>query len=347
VIEVDTSSSHEELRNELQGVARDDGLTPAKLESTRLIALMARLPEWSVTDSTRMMCRLIADVVAELRGEKARTAARVTLNLDDSPVQGRSAMARQAALAEERAVHADTVRAWWRSAVKALADILPLKIRELNDSPERWNAYRNESRAVPAGDLPGYSFDRIEVAWRLTGKLATEMTTSRWLVSRRDGLDRIPARGWYFSDRSADSCEVVPLLNCQKIDSRHMGRGILLSTLELPEPLKQGQCVFFAYKVVVHSKKETETLFFHNVASAGVKLLLYRVQFDPGMPPENIWSFAGGDEIEFMTPPPRGSSRYLSVNRFGFAEQVFSDCRFGLKYGVSWRWPERGSMGEE
>ncbi|CAM3354981.1 hypothetical protein KIPE111705_04405 [Kibdelosporangium persicum] len=344
---MDVRSSHEELRNELQGVARDEGLTPAKLESTRLLALMARLPEWSVTDSTRMLYKLIVDVVADLRGEKARTAARVTLNLDGSPVRGRSAMARQAALAEKRAVHADTVRAWWRSAVNALADILPLKIGELNDSPEQWNTYRNGSPVADHGTVPDHSFDRIEVAWRLRGKLATEMTTSRWLVSHRDGFDRVNARGWYFSDRSADSCEVVPLLNCRKVDSRHMGRGILVSKLELPQPLKQGESVFFAYKVVIHSTKETETLFYHNVASAGVKLLLYRVQFDPGTSPDDIWSFAGGDEVEFMTPPPRGSSRYLAVNRLGYAEQVFTDCRFGLKYGVSWRWPERGSMGEE
>jgi hypothetical protein len=338
VIEV-KRMSYDMLRTELQDVARDEGLTPAKLESTRLLALVAEIPDWSVVDATKVLYRLIVDVVAGLRGEKARTAARATLNLEGSPVEGRSAMGRQAALAAKRHVHPDTVRGWWRNAVKSLADLLPSRIDELNRDPSRWNAYLTESSAEDV-DRPDYSFDRVEVAWRLRGKRGIDMTTSRWLVARRDGVDRVLARGWYFSDRRPGSCEVLPLMNCQQISSTNVGRGILVSELALPRPLKQGEGVFYAYQVVIHSERETEKLFYHSVSSAGVKLLLYRVQFDPDVQPARIWSFASPDEVDAAIPPPLGSPRYLTTNRFGYTECSFRDCRHGIKYGVSWQWHE-------
>jgi len=333
------SVSLDEIRVEVQGLGRDEGLTVSKLEGTQLLTLIRRPLEWSDEDAAVALQQLILELVARIRDEKPRVAARATLNLGTSPVAGRSGTARQKALAADRSVHPDTVREWWYDAVESLLDVLPRKIEELNSTPGGWSPYGPTFTLVPDEDRPNFSLDRVDVAWRLRGRVGEELLSYRWLRALEDGVDRYQAIAWYFSDPDHDKYEVVPLLNCEKGQSTRSRRGILLTDLVFPEPLSQSDSIFFAYKVLIKSDREAETVFLHSVRSAGVSHLIFRVQFDPCEMPTRAWSFTAMSDADPYVLPPDGSPRYLVPNRLGYVEEHFRNCKRGAKYGISWQWP--------
>lgn len=336
---VDTSELEEQLRIELQALARDEGLTPSKLEGSRLLSSFTLSGELSVQGASEALLGLIVDLVGRLRDEKERQAARATMNLVGSNSRGSGAQARQEALAIERGVDKRTVRRWWTNSVATLAKTLVVRIGELNEHPSGWEPYIvSQASGRDSAVEPGYSFERVDSAWRLRDRVAIEMITYRWLTARRDGLDRVRATAWYFSDQSEGSCEIVPLLNCVRASDEHLGRGLHVAELEFPKPLKAGEEVFFAYKILIHSNQVMEPVFYHGTQSAGVKLLNCRVQFDPAAVPEAIWSFATPHEADQYISPPAGSPKYLFPNRLAYTEHSFRNCQYGVRYGIAWQW---------
>jgi len=337
------------LREQLQGLARDEGLTAAKLEGSSIL-LMSSPSHVSPPEAARALVNVIIDSIAGLRDEKERSAARAMLNVDGPRTTEHTATARQVALARQRHTHQDTVRRWWRHALDDLAPLVLARIDELNSDPSAWLRYMSDEQSLSAGgksDLSGYHFEQVDLMWRLRGRTATEMLTFRRLVAREDGLDRVKARGWYFSDPSPDACRIEPLFNCAMVDFGHVGRGIQLAELVFAEPLRRGQEVFYGYRVVVHSDKELDTLFYHHVTSAGVRRLNFHVQFDPSMPPAVAWRFATNDDAEPMIPPVSGSDSYLEPpNNLGYLGHHFRDARHGLKCGIAWRWSMRNHSPE-
>lgn len=335
----------DQLRGELQVLARDQGLTPFKLEGSRLLTLVARSGDLRRAEAAQALYRLIVEVVADLPSQKERQAARATMNVGRPNMQGLTALARQAELAKETKAHPDTVRRWWRRALDSLVELLPERINQLNNDPPAWDHFESNIKD-DADNLdekrPRYSFDQVDIIWRLRGRVAIEMITFRRLIAREDGVDHVNAKGWYFSDPSPDSCEIVPLLNCMKSASAHVGRGIQLAELRFAEALEKGQQVFYGYKVLVHSQQEIDPLFYHHVTSAGVRQLNIHVQFDSTERPAMAWGFASRDDAEPLISPPDGSQDYLAINHLGYLKYSAQNCRHGVKHGVSWRWQRGG-----
>lgn len=327
------------IREEVQALGREEGLIPAKLEGTDLVACVKPPSSWSVSDTAIALCRLFDEIVSIITDEKERSAARATLNLVLSPVRGRSANARQEALAQLRGVHKDTVRSWWRAAATTLSASLDRKITELNRNPSNWEAYLATSSLIDEDRelLPDYSLQRVEVLWCLKGRTVSEFHTTRTLVAHRDGIDSYSAKTWYFSDPDPAKYEVVPLINCLKGEETSPGRGILLTNIKFP-PLMKGEAVSFGYKVLIHSSRDTEAILQHEVRSAGTRLLRFQVQFDPEVPAERVWRFVSLDDTTSLVPPDEGSTRYLTGTQLGYFEQLFRDCRHGYKYGIAWKW---------
>ncbi|MBL7491555.1 hypothetical protein I6A60_39155 [Frankia sp. AgB1.9] len=334
--------STDSIRRELQAVARDEGLTAAKLEHSELAGLIVRRVDWSPSDFGGAFYELICETVGQLREEKLRLAAQAALGLGDGQFPGRTLSLRQKELAASKGVHGDTVRDWWRDAATRIAERLVVLVADLNQNPGDWDRYRSDrpTGTIEAGTRPNFSLSRVDVAWRLVGKVGRELVSYRSLVAHADGIDRYSVQSWYYSDPRHSAYRVHPLLNCALGESTAMPRGILLTDLLLPETLMKGDRVFFAYRVEIDSDRAAEPIFLHEVRAASVERLIFRVQFDPDMLPGLVWSFAARGELEPFTLPPDGSSRYLRPSRLGYVEREFTNCAYGGKYGISWRWVE-------
>src|SRR5262249_12167428 len=153
--------------------------------------------DWNAAEIGDALYALICEVVDSLREDKLRLAARAALNIGDTSVAGRSTLnRRQKNLAAAREVHWDTVREWWRVALKRIAAALATKAAELNDAPNGWEAYRADRPGRPMGDdiRPNFSLTRVDVTWRLIGKVGRELVSYRWLVAHADGIDRYPVQ---------------------------------------------------------------------------------------------------------------------------------------------------------
>ncbi|MBN6035241.1 hypothetical protein [Amycolatopsis sp. 195334CR] len=329
-----------QVEAELRQLAQGDGLAAGKLVGTNIFRLASPPESWRKEDICSALVRLVDDLASSLPNENHKMAVQTSLNIGTHPVSGRL-LERQTVLARKLDVHADTVRTWWQTEAGQLASLLTQRIRELNIDQALWDEYHPFSLGdnFDSDDHPPtYSFDRIEVSWLFRKRTATELMTQRWIVAHEDNVTGVEAASWYFSDDSPESCEVEPIMNCEKGEVSLYGRGLRHTELKFARTLRRGEGYFYAYRVAVRSQKEMEPLFYHGVRSAGVKHLLCNAQFDPSCLPVKVWSFAARYDAQPYIEPPPGSPRFVTVNRLGFAHKEFKSCQHGVKYGLAWKW---------
>ena len=334
--------SLDDVRREIQGLGGPDGLSPGKIEESALMSLAQAPGDWATEEVAQALCDLVADAARKLRNEKERAAAAAAMMLDELGVQRRPAKARWRARAVDVGLHPDTLRkTWWPRAVDTLAEAVPGRVRQVNETPSGWEQYRStgvaSQREVEAS--ADHHMETVDVAWLLRGRVLSELLTYRTLVAHRDGLSSYQARAWYFNDPDPDKYEIVPLMNCALGRLRRAGnRGLLLADLEFPEPLRRDDRVFFAYKILIHSEKDAEPVVRHEVRSERVDSLVFRVQFDTTALPTSIWHFSGSDDADPYQRPSEGSPRYIQPTRLGYVQAAWQAARRGRMYGITWSW---------
>lgn len=334
-----SGSSDEAVYRELLKLGEREGMSASKLETSSLLDRMDNWPEsWTLHDRARALSRLIVDCVEGIKQPNHRSAARAALNIAGSEVAGDSAKARWKALAQARLSNETTMRKWWYSAVEALARSVPDRISVVSREAD-WPKYRTD---VVVGDpdftLPPYRFVRVDTTWWLQGRVGTETITHRRIEALQDGVDAVPTFGRYYSDGQPGATHLEPLANCELGPVRNSYRGAYTQVL-LPGPLAAGDEAYYSFRIRYTSQEDCEPVVAYDVTAQSVGLFVARLQFDPAELPARCWFFRARTPTEAVTPPePSDTSRDVPVNRLGYCEKRFSNCSFGVTFGLAWDW---------
>lgn len=322
-------------------------LSQATSPGRRSIMDACRTPDsWDAEVKATAIIAVIIEVVNDLRNVRWRRAAEAALRVSGREFAGaendslaarfRTAARFDPSPEQDLKARSEAYRYFWMAAAKRLAVDLLVRIDELNESPERWNAYGAAKTAAGPRALP-ISFDRTDVLYRLDGMIGVQSISYRWLTAH-DAVDHYDVVGHYYSDPDAP-VEVRPLANCE-LDGPmvELPTGGRRGRLRFGRTLGPGEKHFFAYMTIFNSKRQCRPTILYDVRGQSMRDLTLRVQFDPTYPPRKAWAFDIGMQTDGLDVPGDGDPAVLKIGANGYADNEFPQCERGRKYGIRWMW---------
>lgn len=242
----------------------------------------------------------------------------------------------------------------WRNVARLWSHTRPELARRIHEGLQQraqsgWEEGAFAGADPEGGDVQPFIVERLEVTYFFNQHRSfTHSATERWLSAELPGAEgqssidhyKVRARYTDTSDsETAQQTEIEPILNCRRGRTRVGRDGWLMTEMYFPEPVKNGQKVFFASLVRSEGETPTIPLVYIHVTSHGIMDLVMRLQFHPNAAPKTCWVYRGALE------PNRGSApsvedhdRWRQPSSLGYVEHVAESCAPGLYYAVGWTW---------
>ena len=204
--------------------------------------------------------------------------------------------------------------------------------------------------ADPEGrDIQPFIVDRLEVTYFFNQHRSfTHSVTERMLIavlSNAEGqssVDHYKVRARYTdasNSQTVRQTEITPLLNCRRGRTEIGQDGWLMTEMCFPEPLQDGEKVFFASLVRSEAEGPTLPLVYIQVTSHGIVHLEMRLQFHPNATPRACWVYRGSEEPGRGSAPSAGErDRWREPTSLGYVEHVAQNCTPGFYYAIGWTW---------
>jgi hypothetical protein len=333
--------------------SRGNGLSIRKVLDSPL-DLSALPREWNSFYSAWRVHELICECAKQLQdgdSEIALTALNQFFAVTDTTLYGRFKLLcvndqLGVSIAARRLTH-------WHSAARRWSYIRPDLARRIHQELQRRARTGWEETFVgadPESDIQPFIVERLEVTYFFNQhKAFTHSATERWLsvelpsAERQSPVDhyKVRARYIYGSNKNVvHQTEVEPILNCRRGRTQVGRDGWLMTEMCFPEPVKNGDKVFFASLVrSVGEEAPTIPLVYIHVTSYGIKNLAMRIQFHPNAAPKACWVYRGLQEPDRgSAPSAEDRDLWRKPSSLGFLEHVEEGCPPGLYYALGWRW---------
>jgi hypothetical protein len=237
----------------------------------------------------------------------------------------------------------------WHDIRHELAEQVLAEIENRNDSG--WTEYSAEGEMLAASDFQPFVVNRLEVTYFIDqGHVCTEATTQRWVsadLNEAGGTStidhyRVRARhSGLKDDRAPADTDILPMLNCRPGATTIRPDGWLTTLMYFPEPLRNGESVFFATRVKQRTNLPVHPVASIQITSLGVLKLIMRVQFHPNSVPSSCWVYSGtsvADAEGEHAPNDPDHTKLLRPNDLGYVEYREQNCPPGWFYTVGWEW---------
>jgi len=340
----------------LSELAAGRGVTVNKLLHSPTLGKCRMPSDWSSINRVAVLLDLIRQVADEFPRQMDRQITLVALN-QFAGIAGRSPAERFEGLASRYA--------YPRSAGKisgVTVRRLALRWRRLRDEFGRhiwteiearnvngWEAYRTSPQLTDASDFQPFVVPRLEVTYFIDQRrVCTETITQRWITADLkeskgiDSIDHYKVRAKYSEPLAGEertNTEISPLLNCHAGATTIQPDGWLTTLMYFPEPLADGDSVFFATRVRHITSRPVEPAAFIQVTSLGILELIMRVQFHPSTVPSLCWVYGGTSVSEgVQTPRDLDQDRVRKPNHLGYVEYRDTNCPPGWFYTIGWKW---------
>ena len=240
----------------------------------------------------------------------------------------------------------DLVKRWSKLRIE-----LARRIRDEMNLRERdgWEKYVSTVPKPGESELQPFVVDRLEVTYFVDERrVCTHTITQRWIsVDLADAygtasVDHYKVRARY-TDASGryehEGVEILPMINC-RAGSSEVGRdGWLMTEMKFPEPLRNGQKLFFASLVKYSTVTPMDPPALIQVTSHGILQLIMRVQFHVETAPRACWVYGGREQAVARVAPGDGQlGQWRLPNQLGFVEYDAKNCPAGWFYAIGWKW---------
>jgi len=334
--------------------ASRDGLTHKKILDSPLN--QESLPrEWNSVYSAAQLTELVCGCAKQLP-DGDREIALTALN-QLSSVTGATLVARFKSLsandqagipvAGRRPTH-------WRRTGRLWSHIRPELAQRIHQELKRrirtgWTEGTFAGADPDGQGIQPFIVDRLEVTYFFNQhRVFTHSLTERWLIAELSNAEGQPSVDHYdvrarYTDASnseiAHETEILPILNCRRGATKVGQDGWLMTEMYFPEPLQDGEDVFFASLVRSEGEGPALPLVYIQVTSHGIVNLQMRLQFHPNATPRACWVYRGGQEPDRESAPSADEhDRWRKPTSLGYVEHVAQNCTPGFYYAVGWTW---------
>jgi hypothetical protein len=319
-------------------------------------------PGSTIDQRVGALWKVIKDEVESLELPNERAALRAALHLDtgnrEPSIDKRLAFARErgdfGAKPSGRRHGYDALRRWWGDGIRLLAQGLDVRLNDMHEHPEAWNAYFAEPEyRLPSNDAQPVFAELVVVTVFMKSRAVQRRITERLITARRDNVQYYTAWALPEMDEVSTSVAVRALWGCAAEQLPSAPGELILTKLWFPAPLQRGERHYFASEALEATTRLTERRAIdveidHHGIAPGERVhglvptqgLTIRICFDPSDMPEAVWWYADVTQLERYGRPEPGDERWVAISSQGVAEHTFADpCQPRANYGLSIGWP--------
>lgn len=327
-----TTVSSDELFREFRALARGRGLRKPRssAELGRGLRELCNVTPHDTSAVVQLKLVRLTELLADLSEEQAVVKAALGLRPDArGTLEGRVEQ-----LAADLHVSKRTAQRRIEEALRSLATDAVATLQA------EAGGVRMKSH-LPATSGAGWAVEELRDLLRLD-KSAVEVMQERRIVAIHDRVEKVT--GALGLPGRADAVD-IELVFGGRLRSVHRQSTVIRYDVELPIPLRQGQCHSYAVRLRF---PDGQPLAPHYVVQplAPFESLSIRVRFDPVRMPTRVWRVDSALPREVDDPDAAWET--MVPDPVGEVMSAFHSSRPGLAYGLAWSWDgDTGGLGLE